>query len=114
MIAPAAEYITVSQVASQLDVHVYTVLRWIGKGVKRRGRRVKLPARKFGGRWRVHTEDLSTFIEPNTAAAAPVAPSRREARRNHDHARRQLEAVGILDGQQHSPQSHREHEGIQA
>ncbi len=96
MIASAEGYITASKVASQLDVHVYTVLRWIRQGVKRRGRWVKLPARKFGGRWRIHTEDLSTFIEPNTAAAAPVAPSRRETRRNHHHAKRQLEAMGIL------------------
>lgn len=91
--------------------HVNTLMRWIldGVAVPGRGERVRLAARKEGGRWRIHAGDLRRFVRCTTAATverhAPAAPSvqadphaareRRRAQRRHDQAMADLEAMGV-------------------
>lgn len=45
---------SVEKVAELLDVHQKTVLRYIKEG--------KLRANKVGGRWRIHGNDLTSFV----------------------------------------------------
>ena len=45
---------SIEKVAELLDVHKKTVLRYIKEG--------KLKANKVGGRWRIHGNDLSSFV----------------------------------------------------
>lgn len=45
---------TIEKVAEFLDVHKKTILRYIKEG--------KLTANKVGGRWRIHGNDLTSFI----------------------------------------------------
>ena len=45
---------SVEKVANLLEVHQKTILRYIKEG--------KLKAKKVGGRWRIHGNDLSNFV----------------------------------------------------
>jgi excisionase family DNA binding protein len=45
---------TIEKVAELLDVHKKTILRYIKEG--------KLKANKVGGRWRIHGNDLTSFV----------------------------------------------------
>ena len=52
--------LTPEEVAERLNVSRITVMRWLRQG--------KIAGRKLGGKiWRVHPDDLQTFI--NTSAA---------------------------------------------
>jgi len=50
------KYLTVGQVAEQLDVHPNTVRRWLESG--------KLQAYRMGGRILVLRQDVDEFIQP--------------------------------------------------
>jgi excisionase family DNA binding protein len=47
-------YLTVEDVAKQLQVSTYTVRRWLKSG--------KLPAIKLGKEWRISPDDLEAFL----------------------------------------------------
>ena len=46
--------LTISDVASYLQVSDRTIRRWIGKG--------RLAAMKVGGQWRLHQKDVDRFV----------------------------------------------------
>lgn len=58
----AEQLLTVAQVATWLNVHPETVLRWVRSG--------KLPGSKLGREWRFQRADVEAFIERNRSAAA--------------------------------------------
>ncbi len=57
---------SVEKVAELLDVHKKTVLRYIKEG--------KLQANKVGGRWRIHGNDLSSFVGAGDNPEKSIAP----------------------------------------
>jgi hypothetical protein len=80
--------------------HVSTILRWILTGAKGPdGRRVRLEARRIGGRWFTSREALERFscaLTPATDTPAPPAPrSSTASRRASERAAAELEKIGI-------------------
>ena len=59
-LASAANCLTVSDAATQCNVHTETVKRWIASG--------KLPAFKLGGHWRIRPEQVDAFLKAQGAA----------------------------------------------
>lgn len=55
-------YLTLPEIAEELQVDISTICRWIGSGISVRGRLVRLKALRVGCRWRVTTADLNGFI----------------------------------------------------
>jgi hypothetical protein len=89
--------------------HPSTVLRWVLVGVVRDGLRVRLAARRVGGRWRIDPVDLDAFLRtlnfgfvsaPDAGHVDPppagLGPADREARRRHIDAKRELRRRGVL------------------
>ncbi len=71
----------VSQIVPGRDgerCHVSTVLRWVLKGVKRNGVRIRLEAVRVGGRYLVQPEALDRFIQATTGGSAAEALPRTE------------------------------------
>lgn len=66
---------TVAQLAVRLGCVTRTVFRWIHSGVSIEGRRVKLAARRVGGRWWVSREAWESFDRACNPAAGPVPES---------------------------------------
>ena len=94
-------YWTPKQLARREDVHVYTVMRWMREGVMAAGRRVRLAARKTGGRWRIRPEDFEAFQTAASRRAAAEMPGRRNSSpaaraARHDRAKQRLREMGIL------------------
>jgi hypothetical protein len=97
--------LSLSQVARSLPpgragqlVHPATVLRWIGRGIRRTGgSRLKLAGTRIGGRWFVSRQSLSDFITSlsSTEADAPSLRTPAQRRRASERAAEQLGAVGI-------------------
>ena len=101
----ATDQLTPSEVARLKRVHVQAVLRWIWEGVTADGQRVKLGARKVGGRWRISVEALSAF-DAEINDRSPGRGRRRNAtlrlhaarrqRQNFDRAMESLAAQGLV------------------
>ena len=89
------DVISVNDVAKQWHVHVSTVYRWAGSGV--RGRR--LPSMLIGGRRYVRISDLEVFIE-----ATPPDATTSEDQRNRA-AQQQLASFGLTAKQNRSSKS---------
>ena len=81
-VPPADRYLTTRQLADlpQIAVAAQTVVDWIlvglvvpdesdPRGVRKR--RIRLPAHKVGGRWKVQESDSLAFIERITKASLP-------------------------------------------
>ncbi len=97
-------YLTPKQVARLKGVHVFTVLRWMKKGVKvgPRGNRllVKLAAYKVGGFWRISPEAMGDFDRATNAVALGQGrriyqPYRTRHRNRHAAAMANLKALGV-------------------
>ncbi len=52
-----SDYLSITQVAELLNVHRNTVVNWINEG--------KIPARKFGGVWRILRSDVENMGQGN-------------------------------------------------
>jgi excisionase family DNA binding protein len=57
---------SIDKVAELLGMHKKTILRYINEG--------KLKANKVGGRWRIHGNDLSSFVGAKDAPDAGITP----------------------------------------
>jgi hypothetical protein len=104
-VRPERAGMSVSQIAAELAVHPYTIVRWIRDGVKpvRRGPRVFLTASKPGGSWRIERADLERFIDACTDLSVTRRPQQREIqpppaarRRGHRRAVAALKAMGVM------------------
>ena len=60
---------SVEKVAELLDVHKKTVLRYIKEG--------KLKANKIGGRWRIHGNDLTSFVGFEEKISTVISPQQK-------------------------------------
>jgi hypothetical protein len=79
------ELLTLREVAAETRHAVGSVRRWVADGViGPGGRRVKLPARKVGGRVLVGRADLAAFLDALNAdrPAAALPPTEAERRRS--------------------------------
>jgi excisionase family DNA binding protein len=56
------EWLSVQEVAAELNCQRATVRRWVSRGVWLRGRRVRLEADRAGQRWRVSRAALKAFF----------------------------------------------------
>ncbi len=94
----AAADMSPREVAALKRVHRETVVRWMLDGVRSAaGDRVRLGARKVGGRWRITVEDLREFDRATNHYAAPIVRTRRRhAAIRHRRAMGALGALGIL------------------
>jgi hypothetical protein len=76
---------TTKKLAQDEGIHVATVHRWIGGGIKDpkdHGRRISLQATRVGGRWFVSDDQWQDFIDrlnPETPAQPPAPISRSRA-----------------------------------
>jgi hypothetical protein len=77
--AAAAE--TIPQVAQRLNVLPVTVWRWVRHGLLIEGKRVKLLARRVGGRWMVSREAWEAFDRDCNPGAGPLPESPTKLRR---------------------------------
>jgi len=55
--------LTTTQAAERLQVHPYTVLNFIRKGVEHNGNVVRLGASRFGRSYRISEASLDIFLE---------------------------------------------------
>ena len=99
---PAADAWTPRQIAAAMPgrPHLYSVLRWIRRGVRVAGRTVHLPATRIGGRWFVSPRDLTDFLaatQPDAddppAERRPTPAARRGA---HQRALAELRREGLM------------------
>jgi hypothetical protein len=89
------------QICRRLGTHPATVCRWILVGRRLRdGTRLRLPATRFPGGWRVRSADLDAYLAfltvdrlGQTDQPAPRSPA--EARRAHERADAELAANGF-------------------
>ena len=71
-----------------------TTWRWIAKGVKVRGRTVKLPAVRVGGAWCTSRPAFADFLRRQTAAA--LAPVETEPTARPESTERKLREAGLI------------------
>ena len=57
-----SQLLTVPEVAQRKRAHYITVIRWITRGIKVKGKTVKLSATKTGGKWKVNPSSLEVFF----------------------------------------------------
>jgi hypothetical protein len=69
-----AHWLPPADVATNLGVEHLVVLGWITRGVRLERKRVRLPAVKLGGRWRVDPAAVGPFVQRMTANALGEGP----------------------------------------
>jgi len=64
---------TVPQISEIATINQNTLRAWITRGLRTQdGRRVKLVASRYGGRWQVEPADLDRFLVELNSEAKPV------------------------------------------
>jgi hypothetical protein len=81
-------------------VNPCTIYRWITSGVRLpNGTRLRLEARRVGGRWLTSREAVRRFIDEQTpsidTASAPRAPTPTQRAKRAERAAKALEEAGI-------------------
>jgi hypothetical protein len=88
--APAADYLTVGEVAAECRASRNTVRNWYGRGLWVAGRRVRLAAERVGGRKLIRRESLAAFLAALNPGAAPPPEGPAAAERRAIEAQRRL------------------------
>ncbi len=86
------DWLTLRQVADDVcggQVTIFSVRRWIAQGIGQP--RIKLPATRLAGTYRVRREDAEEFLK---AASDPGLYKRRRADERTERAKRRLIAAG--------------------
>lgn len=103
MVPNLAHWLSPADVAARLGVGHLVVLGWITTGVKTDAGRMKLVAKKLGGRWKIDPARVAPFVDAMTRSALGEGPETAPPPEPASHGRRRvresmarLRAAGVV------------------